>query len=155
MSDVVFHDNSKRTKEELARVVDKILTEWGITAERNAKIEIQNDPMRVDTGYLRNSLTYAVSGKAPAIRTYQSGGTDKHGNPVDVKTGSYSGTAPIADRSGKAVYIGTNVKYGIYVHEGTQGGPGIPPMTPNRFIKNAIVNHKQDFRTIAENNLKG
>ena len=32
----------------------------------------------------------------------------------------------------KAVYIGTNVEYAIYVHEGTSR------MAPNRFLKNAV-----------------
>lgn len=39
----------------------------------------------------------------------------------------------------KAVYIGTNVEYGIYVHEGTS------KMAPNRFLKNAVDRNKEQI----------
>lgn len=111
MADIEFTDNSRRTLDELNEVVDRILEQWGITGERNAKLELENNPRRVDTGLLRNSVTYALSGNSPNITTYQSDGRDKHGNPVDIKTGSYSGTAPIQSRGKKAVFIGSNVEY--------------------------------------------
>ena len=149
MADIEFTDNSKRTLDLLYDKVDRILEQWGIKGEGNAKMEIQNDPIRVDTGLLRNSITYALSGGSPNITTYQSDGKDKHGNPVDIKTGSYSGTAPIQGKGAKAVFIGSNVEYAPYVHEGVKNMP------PNRFIKNGIANHKDDFKTIMENELKG
>lgn len=149
MADIEFTDNSRRALDELNEVVDRILEQWGIKGESNAKMEIQNDPIRVDTGLLRNSITYALSGGSPNITTYQSDGRDKHGNPVEIKSGSYSGTAPIQGRGAKAVFIGSNVSYSVYVHEGVKGVP------PNRFIKNGIANHKDDFKTIMENELKG
>lgn len=148
MAEVRFIDHRKRAREELDLVVERILTGWGITAERNAKLEIQNSPKRVDTGLLRNSIAYAVSGEAPSISSYQSNATDKNGKPIAVKTGNYSGTAPMGSRNKRAVYIGTNVEYAKYVHEGTQ------EMTPNRFIKNGIVNHKDDFVKIAKQELR-
>lgn len=39
----------------------------------------------------------------------------------------------------KAVYVGTNVEYGIYVHEGTS------KMAPNRFLKNAVERNKDQI----------
>lgn len=36
----------------------------------------------------------------------------------------------------KAVYIGTNVEYALYVHEGTSR------MDPNRYLKNAVDRNK-------------
>lgn len=39
----------------------------------------------------------------------------------------------------KAVYVGTNVEYGIYVHEGTS------KMAPNRFLKNAVERNKEQI----------
>lgn len=38
-----------------------------------------------------------------------------------------------------AVYIGTNVEYGIYVHEGTV------KMKPNRFLKNAVEKNLKEY----------
>jgi HK97 gp10 family phage protein len=40
----------------------------------------------------------------------------------------------------KAVYIGTNVEYAIYVHEGTSR------MEPNRFLKNAVARNKDQIK---------
>lgn len=39
----------------------------------------------------------------------------------------------------KVVYVGTNVEYGIYVHEGTS------KMAPNRFLKNAVDRNKEQI----------
>ena len=63
----------------------------------------------VDTGLLKNSMTFAVSGESPNISSYS----------ADEGTGSgaYSGKAP--EDKVPAVYIGTNVEYGKYVQFGT------------------------------------
>lgn len=47
-----------------------------------------------------------------------------------------------------AVYVGTNVEYAIYVHEGTRR------MTPNRFLKNACVRNEAQIRKFFEDKLK-
>lgn len=39
----------------------------------------------------------------------------------------------------RVVYVGTNVEYGIYVHEGTS------KMAPNRFLKNAVDRNKEQI----------
>lgn len=41
-------------------------------------------------------------------------------------------------------YIGTNVEYGAYVHDGTVR------MAPNRFLKNAIDRNKAEYKAIIE-----
>lgn len=48
-----------------------------------------------------------------------------------------------------SAYIGTNVEYGIYVHEGTVR------MEPNRFLKNAVERHVDEYKTMVEQFLKG
>ena len=50
--------------------------------------------------------------------------------------------------SEKAVYIGTNVKYGIYVHEGTQR------MAPNRFLKNAVIHNEDQIKNYIKQQLE-
>jgi HK97 gp10 family phage protein len=47
-----------------------------------------------------------------------------------------------------AVYIGTNVEYGIYVHEGTV------KMEANRFLKNAVEKNKGEYVEIAKSMMK-
>lgn len=73
-----------------------------------------------------------------------------------------------------AVYIGTNVEYGIYVHEGTgifaaKGNGRNTPwvyqdengkwhmtrgMKPNRFLKNAVEKNKREYVEIAKSMMK-
>lgn len=48
----------------------------------------------------------------------------------------------------EAVYIGTNVSYGVFVHEGVHGRPGIP------FLRDAATNHAGYYRKIMERHLK-
>lgn len=62
----------------------------------------------VDTGLLRNSITFALSGEEPDIKSYKADKAKNEGG--EVKSGSYSGAMP-KEKSGLAVYIGTNVKY--------------------------------------------
>ena len=112
MASVQFTDNSDKFKDELDRKISVILEALGIFVEGEAKDELGNDPRRIDTGNLRNSITHAVDEKEPAV------------------------------------YIGTNVDYGIYVHEGTVR------MAPNRFLKNAIERNEDQIKEYIENNLK-
>lgn len=48
----------------------------------------------------------------------------------------------------QAVYIGSNVEYGIYVHEGTVR------MSPNRFLKNAVEKNEKQIKEYIERELK-
>ena len=48
----------------------------------------------------------------------------------------------------ETAYIGTNVEYAIYVHEGTM------KMEPNQFLRNAVEKHIEEYKNIAEDYLK-
>lgn len=50
--------------------------------------------------------------------------------------------------SEQSVYVGTNVEYGIYVHEGTV------KMAPNRFLRNAVEKNASQYKQIAEAMMK-
>ena len=106
----ITNDNTEEIKRRTAAAIRRGLEAVGIQAASNAKVEITMDPVRVDTGRLRNSITHAVQDES--------------------------------------VYIGTNVEYAIYVHEGTS------KMAPNRFLKNAAVRYKVDYKDIFEQMLK-
>ena len=76
-------DNSGDVLNELGLDIPKGLEAVGKQCMNYAALELENKPARVDTGLLRNSITYVVN----------------------------------ADE--QSVTVGTNVKYAIYVHEGT------------------------------------
>lgn len=88
----------------------------------------------VDTGLLRNSITYALDGEATAITNYEA---DSGGG-----SGSYSGTAPEESKGG-AVYVGTNVEYAMYVEEGTSKHKAYPYLKST--IKKNLERYKQIF----------
>lgn len=156
--DVKITDNSKEYLNALDDAVERALEACGIQAEGHAKTELSHSPKRVDTGLLRNSITHAVSGKPAAISQYT--GKDVHtadsasavkrglvGKPASgPHEGSYSGQAP--NEKNKAVWIGTNVEYAPYVHDGTK------KMAANRFLKNAVVKNKDEYKAIIEQHLK-
>lgn len=52
-------------------------------------------------------------------------------------------------KSEGAVYIGNSVKYAILVHNGTRR------MKARRYLKNAVIKYKDEYKAIAEKLLKG
>ena len=119
--DIKLTSHVEEIKNASEEAIERALDAMGIQAVAHAKQYISSDPVRVDTGLLRNSITCAVAGKAPAEGSYKADKGDGKG--------SYSGTAPSSGKNEKAVYVGTNVEYAIYVHEGTS------KMSANRFLK--------------------
>ena len=107
---VKITDNTDKFKDAMTDAVARALEAVGIQAEGYAKLELENDPRRIDTGNLRNSITHVT-------------GED-------------------------AVYIGTNVEYGIYVHEGTVN------MGANRFLKNAVEKNASEYGEIIKSYMK-
>ena len=151
----IKNDNSKKIIKDLHERVLDALDSAGMQASTLARLELQNNPSRIDTGLLRNSITHAVCGKSPSITSYN--GSKTHtaesksavrrglvGKPApEPRSGTYSGSAPNAtDDSKQFVLIGTNVEYAPYVHEGTDR------MAPNRFLKNAIQKNKAELSDI-------
>lgn len=147
MSDFKFVDNSKKIIDAKDDAVIKALEAIGQQAVSLAKTELQKSPARIDTGLLRNSITHAVSGKAPAIQSYKGSNQSQYGKK-GIPSGSYSGTAPDDPEDKKAVYVGTNVDYAVYIHEGTRH------LEPNRFLKNAVDKNGKEFENIAKDHLK-
>lgn len=117
----------------------KALTEIGLTAEKYAK-ETITEAGAIDTGRLRNSITFAISGQAPHIQSY----TASKGQ----EGGSYSGAAPNGD--GHDVYIGTNVVYAEGIETGTHRRAGAV-----HFLRNAATQHSDEYKQIVLDELKG
>jgi HK97 gp10 family phage protein len=139
-------DNTEEVKQELERRVRKALTAVGIQVASAAREEIQKSPSRIDTGLLRNSITHALDGEGTAISGYSADKESKYSGKKP-PSGSYGGSMPKEAQGRQAVYVGTNVKYGIYVHEGTER------MTANRFLKNAVENNKSEIVSIIKQEL--
>lgn len=134
MSDVKFTDNSAKILEELKSRAKTALGTIGAVAETHAK-----ELTPVKTGYLRNSITYALYNEAPAISSYSSDDRSK--------TGSYSGNAPMS--SSPAVYIGTNVEYAPNVEFGTSR------QKAHHMLKKAATEHSAEYKAIAKDILGG
>lgn len=94
----------------------------------------------METAVHRALEACGIQAEAHAVTYIQS-------NPRRVDTGNLMNS--IAHQvEGKTMAVGTNVEYGIYVHEGTTR------MAPNRFLKNAVANHAEEYKMIIENELK-
>ena len=146
MSNVQFQfiDNSGAIKQALDQNIDRTLEMIGLQASGYAALNLESNPRRIDTGLLRNSITYAIAGEAPAKQSYQADTGDGRGE--------YQGK--IAKAEGEhSVYIGTNVEYGIYVHEGVTRANG-SHMEANRFLRNAVNDHKEEYKRMIEQGLK-
>lgn len=129
-----YKDNTKEVVSKLRKAIDRGLVAIGERAVYYAK----KNETRVDTGYLRNSITYAISGEAPAIKEYKA---DKGG-----KTGSYSGTRP--QESIKSVYLGTNVPYALAIEEGSRG------KKPLHFLRRAATEHTEEYQKLMRESLE-
>lgn len=130
-------------KDELVQIALEII---GTKCADYAAMNLERNPRRVDTGRLKNSLTHEV----------------------------------VPDEA--MVEIGTNVEYAIYVEYGTgkfaeKGGGKMTPwlvrvpanaggkwagkvfitagMKPNHFLRDALQDHKQEYKEIAEAVLDG
>lgn len=158
--DVRFTDHSAEVRAEFEAACLRALEACGLQAESYAK-----KACPVDTGLLRNSITHAVSGQPAAITEYRANKGDKKG--------SYTGTAPEDSSGTMSVYVGTNVEYAAYVELGSgrhySGGRDTPWSYKDAkgkshktsgngaqpFLKPAVADHAQTYRTIIENELRG
>lgn len=149
MSDIRIKDNSPEFMAQFYDEVDAALEAVGIFLESEAK-KLLNRPMPhksepnprpyIDTGLLRNSITHAVSGKHPAIKSYRGDNASRYNPQAPIPSGKYTGSEVNDPKEHKAVYIGTNVKYAEYIHEGSQRNQ------PNRFLKDAATMNEQQIK---------
>lgn len=138
--EVKFTDNSNKliaalTDEALPRALLRI----GFEAEGYAK-----DLAPYITGFLRNSITFAISGQGAQVQRYKA---DKPNDSGVVQSGSYSGTAP-AESKGAALYLGSNLNYAAAKELGTSRSVAVP------YLKPAISQHGQTYKNILEDELK-
>ena len=135
-----FKDNSKEYKDLLNQAIRRGLRTIGMRAETHAK-EKENCP--VDTGYARNSITYALSGETAAISSYEA---DRGKNGKPPRTGKYSGTmGKIEDNYG---VIGSNVEYFPFIEEGARGREA------RHTLRKAATDHKDEYKQLLTDSIK-
>ena len=133
-----FKDNSKEYKDLLNQAIRRGLRAIGMRAETHAK---ENCP--VDTGYARNSITYALSGETADISSYEA---DRGKNGEPPKTGEYSGTmGKIEDNY---VVIGSNVEYFPFIEEGARGRKA------RHTLRKAATEHKDEYKQLLIDSIK-
>ena len=126
---VDYKDYSKEVLEALAKGKRNALTAIGATAETHTKENITADKL-VDTGRLRNSITYAADDYL-GIGTYTDNNKKKYSDAKARNT-------PKDDE----VAIGTNVEYAAYTELGTQH------ITAHHYLKRAVTEHKDEYKKL-------
>jgi hypothetical protein len=133
-----FKDNSEEYEYLLVQAIRHGLRAIGMAAETYAK-----ETCPVDTGYARNSITYALSGETADISSYKAD-TGKNGEPP--KTGKYSGT--MGNTEDKYVVIGSNVEYFPFIEEGARGRKAY------HTLRKAATDHKDEYKQLLTDSIK-
>ena len=133
---IEYRDNTEEVLKALDAAIRRGNESIGITAERYAK-----KACPVDTGRLRNSITYALAGEQAHVKSYKAnkGGKDR-------ETYTYDGNAP--GKKGDGVYIGTNVEYAPYVELGSRGRDG------KHMLQRAATEHTAEYKRLMEDAIK-
>lgn len=140
--DVSLIDNKELVLQATDQQIEMALIAIGAKMESHAKA----DYVPVDTGRLKNSITFALAGGPAQISTY----SPDSGTGEDAQSKPYSGTAP-SDPGGKvrSVYVGSNVEYAEVVEVGTSGRVG------KHYLRQAVNNHTEEYKNLAERALSG
>ncbi len=134
---VTITSNKDKFEKALDEVAEKVLTMWGMQGESAAK-----ELCPVDTGLLRNSITFSIAGSGANNPQYKA--------DVGGKTGQYSGQSQEDKGGPRHVYIGTNVEYALYQELGDfKHQHGQSP-----FLRPAIERNIDYFKNILEQELK-
>lgn len=139
----IVENNKDKILEDLDVAIERALEAMGMQAEAYAKAACT----AVDTGLLRNSITYAIAGKPAAIGTY----TADKPKPGKPSSGAYSGSAPYEENT---VFIGTNVEYAPYVEWG-HALPAGGSVAGVHFLQQGVMGHLSELAELAEQALKG
>ena len=133
-----FKDNSEEYEYLLIQAIRHGLRAIGMTAETYAKSSCP-----VDTGYARNSITYALSGETADISSYKAD-AGKNGKPP--KTGEYRGT--LGKIEDNYVAIGSNVEYFPFIEEGARGREA------RHTLRKAASDHKDEYKQLLTDSIK-
>ena len=136
---IEYRDNTEEVLNALEAAIRRGNEAIGMTAERHAKKKCP-----VDTGRLRNSITYALAGEETHVKSYKA--NKKKAGEKERKTYTYEGTAE--GKKGSGVYIGTNVEYAVFVENGSQGRTAV------HFLQDAATGHTDQYKELMEDSMK-
>lgn len=139
----IVENNTNEILGGLDEAIERALEAMGMQAEAYTKAACS----AVDTGLLRNSITYALAGKPANTSTYSA----DNPKPGKKNAGAYSGTAPYEKNT---VYIGTNVEYAPYVEYG-HSLPSGGHVAGIHFLQRGVTGHMDTYAKLAEAALKG
>ena len=131
--EVIIKDNTKDVLEALQHNIANGLNAIGSAAEGHAK-----DNCPVDTGRLRNSITYATS-DYDGVDEYE----DDEGN-------QFSGGSAHANPPKNEVHIGSNVEYAAAV----EFRDATHKTGKAHFLRDAITKHNKEYKALMEAALK-
>lgn len=138
---IEYRDNTEEVLKAMEAAIRRGNEAIGLAAERHAKKKI-TEAKAVDTGRLRNSITYALAGEETHVKSYRAnkGGKDR-------ETYTYEGTAD--GKKGSGVYIGTNVEYAPGIELGTHRSAGAV-----HFLQDAATGHTDEYKKLMEDSMK-
>ena len=138
---VTFRDNSNEVIGLFQKAKHRGLEAIGLAAEGHAKRKCP-----VDTGRLRNSITYAIAGYQTHVQNYHRGNV-VGGTSQKHKRYEYSGDVMEGEKD-SAVFIGSNVEYAPYVELGAKG------RAPAHFLQDAATGHTDEYKRLMEDSMK-
>ena len=138
---IEYRDNTEEVLKAMKAAIRRGNEAIGLAAERHAKKKI-TEAKAVDTGRLRNSITYALAGEETHVKSYKAnkGGKER-------ETYTYDGTAE--GKKGSGVYIGTNVEYAPGIELGTHRSAGAV-----HFLQDAATGHTDEYKKLMEDSMK-
>ena len=138
---IEYRDNTEEVLSALDSAIRRGNEAIGLAAEGHAKKKITK-AKAVDTGRLRNSITYALAGEETHVKSYMA---NKGGKKRETYT--YEGTAD--GEKGSGVYIGTNVEYAPGIELGTHRSAGAV-----HFLQDSAANHTDQYKKLMEDSMK-
>lgn len=135
MADITVVSHIKEFMDDVDDKMPLILNAIGQIAEGYAK-----EDCPVDTGLLRNSLTYAISGEQPQITSYSA----DNPRPGQQSSGSYSGNVPAETKKNcYSVVIGSNV---VYAPSQEYNDAFHHNVGKAHFLRDALQDHKEEYK---------
>lgn len=126
MADVKITDNTAEVQTELQKAISRALESIGMAAQAYATLLC-----RVDTGRLRNSITYSTAQTASGGNNGQAGAK-----------ASSEDVSPYGSAANNEIWLGTNVEYARKVEQNVKA-----------FIGPALKNHIDEYKRIFEQEL--
>lgn len=130
--DLTLDDYADDILAALTNAIERGLMSIGMSA-----VEYAQKAVPVDTGRLRNSITFACKGHEGYAHTYK----DDNNKMYSYQVG--------AGAEEDAVYIGSNVEYAASVELGNSRG-----MRPRPYLRPAATEHTEEYKDIIRDSLE-